>query len=173
MEGLAMSSRSLITFAFVLALLSAFVRPVQGQEATPAAIDLPAWVQTWISTQEAEDLSGFADLYTPNATYEVLGDAARVHDKISIREVAGFHAADTNDLVIVPNAFYAGDGWAILEYTMGWVTSNSAKTSVTDVPVATVFLLNDEGLITRSSDYYDGLVVSDQLGYIPSGGRRS
>ena len=159
---------------FALSILLGAV-PGGAQEATPApaAVDLPAWVQTWISTQEEEDLLGFADLYTPDATYEVLGDAAIVHDKISIREIAGFHAADTNDLTIAPTAFYAGEGWAVLEYTMGWVTSTPAKLPVTDLRASTVLIVNDEGLITRSSDYYDGLAVSDQLGYVPYGGRRS
>ena len=46
---------------FALSILLGAV-PVRAQEATPApaAVDLPAWVQTWISTQEEEDLLGFA-----------------------------------------------------------------------------------------------------------------
>ncbi|MFT4038340.1 MAG: hypothetical protein QM692_09190 [Thermomicrobiales bacterium] len=168
-----MVARVLLMAVFAVSLLLG-VAPARAQEATPgAALDLPEWVQAWITTQEEEDLFGFTDLYTGDATYEVLGDAAMVYDKISIREVAGFHAADTNDFTISPTAFYAGDGWAILEYTMGWVTSNAAKTPVTDIRAATVFILNDEGLITRSSDYYDGYAVSEDLGYEQFAGRRS
>lgn len=169
-----MVARVVLMAVFALSLLVG-VTPGHAQEATPApaALDLPAWVQAWITTQEEEDLFGFTDLYTGKATYEVLGDGAKVYDKISIREVSGFHAADTQDFTIAPTAFYEGEGWAMLEYTMGWVTSPPANVPVTGIRVATVFILDDEGLITRSSDYYDGLEVSDQLGHIPSAGHRN
>lgn len=38
-----------------------------------------------------------------------LWDAARVHDKLSIREVAGFRAADANGFTNVPTLIYTGD----------------------------------------------------------------
>ena len=161
-----MPSRSLLTFAFVLALFAVFGRPVRAQEATPAALDLPEWVQTWISTQETEDVLDFAALYTNDATYEVLGDGIKVYDKFSIKEIAAMLAANGNETDIVPTAFYAGDGWAVLEYSMGWVNSDVSKRRVRDVRVATVFILNEDDLITRSSDYFDGLTVSEQSGYM-------
>ena len=124
---------------FALTLLLGAV-PVRAQEATPApaALDLPAWVQTWISTQETENILDFAALYTNDATYEVLGDGIKVHDKFSIKEIAAMLAGNGNDFDIVPTAFYAGDGWAVLEYTMGWVNSDLSKRRVSDVRVATV-----------------------------------
>ena len=159
--------RVLLSVVFAFMLLSGAV-PTLAQEATPGAValDLPDWVQTWISTQEDEDIHEFAALYTPDATYEVLGDGIRVHDKFSIKEIAGMLAANGNDLEIVPTAFYAGDGWAVLEYTMGWINFTVEETQVRDVRTATIFLLNEEGLITRSSDYFDGLTVSEQSGFM-------
>ena len=162
-----MVSRVVLTVVFTIIVLLGAV-PVRAQEATPgaAALDLPEWVQTWISTQEDEDIHGFAALYTPDATYEVLGDGIMVHDKFSIKEIAGMLAANGKEFTIVPTAFYAGDGWAVLEYTMGWVNVAVTPTQVRDVRTATIFLLNEDGLITRSSDYFDGLTVSEQSGFV-------
>jgi hypothetical protein len=160
-------SRVVRTVVFTVMLLLGVV-PARAQEATPGtgALDLPDWVQTWISMQEDEDIHGFAALYTPDATYEVLGDGIMVHDLFSIKEIAGMLAANGNEFDIVPTAFYAGDGWAVLEYSMGWDNVTVDKTQVRDVRTATIFLLNEEGLITRSSDYFDGLTVSEQSGYM-------
>lgn len=164
-----MGLRALLTVVLALTLLlGAVPASSRAQEATPevAALDLPDWVQTWIRTQEDEDIHGFADLYTPDATYEVLGNGIMVHDIFSIREIAGMFAANGKAFDIVPTAFYAGDGWAILEYTMGWNNFTVEETQVRDVRTATIFLLNEEGRITRSSDYFDGLTVSEQSGYM-------
>lgn len=162
-----MVSRVVLTIVFAFVLLLSAVS-AQSQAATPGAgaLDLPDWVQTWISTQEDEDIHEFATLYTPDATYEVLGDGIMVHDKFSIREIAGMLAANGNEFDIVPTAFYAGDGWAVLEYTMGWVNATVNESQVRDVRTATIFILNENGLITRSSDYFDGLTVSEQSGFM-------
>ena len=124
-----MVSRVVLTVVAFMLLLGAV--PARAQEATPGAgaLDLPIRIQTWISTQEDEDIHGFAALYTHDATYEVLGDGIMVHDKFSIKEIAGMLAANGNEFEIVPTAFYAGDGWAILEYTMGWVNFTSQQNS--------------------------------------------
>ncbi len=160
-----MVARVVFTAVLVLTLLLRVV-PALAQEAPPAVVpNLPAWLQTWISTQETEAVLDFAALYTSDATYEVLGDGIKVHDTFSIKEIAAMLAGNGNEFDIEPTAFYAGDGWAVLEYTMGWVNSDVSKRQVSDVRVATVFILNDEGLITRSSDYFDGLTVSEQSGY--------
>lgn len=162
--GAAMPSRFLLTLPFALMLLASFGHPARAQESTPVAVELPAWVETWISTQETEDIHGFTDLYTHDATYEILGDNIAVHDSLSIREVAGMSVAALKDLDLVPTAFHAGDNWAVLEYTMSFAAMLDGGKQVSDVRVVTVFDLDDEGLITRSTDYFDSMAIQTQLG---------
>lgn len=159
-----MPSRSLLTLVLVLTSLAAVGRPIRAQEATPAALELPAWVQTWITTQETEDIHGFTDLYTHDATYEILGDHVAVHDSLSIREIAGMSAAAVKDFDIMPTAFHAGEDWAALEYTMSYTAMLQGGKPVRDVRVVTVFDLDDAGLITRSTDYFDSMAIETQLG---------
>lgn len=159
-----MPSRAQITVTFVLILLATLGHPVQGQEATSAPVDLPAWAQTWISTQETADIHAFPDLYSHDETYEILGDNVAVHDSFSIREVAGMSAAALKDLDIVPTAFHGGDDWAVFEYTMSFTAMLAGGKTVRDVRVVTDFDLDDVGLITRSTDYFDSMAIQTQLG---------
>lgn len=143
-----------------------------AQEATPAAaLTLPTWAETWITSQEAEDITAFADLYAPDATYEVVGSDIAVHDVLSIREVLGMFAVHQDDVQITPLAFYEGDGWAVLEWTISATEVLSPDDEFTDLPMtdirtATIFELGEDGLIQRSTDYPDGLTAAIQLGHV-------
>ena len=161
-----MGFRVLLTLIVALTLLlGASPASTQAQDATPeATLDLPAWVQTWIATQETEDIHAFTDLYTHDATYEIIGDNVAVHDSLSIREVAGMSAAAVKDLDLVPTTFHAGEDWAVLEYTMSFSAMLAGGKPVRDVRVVTVFDLDDAGLITRSTDYFNDLAIQTQLG---------
>jgi len=131
---------------------------------------LPAWVETWITTQEREDPRAFAALYAFDATYEDVAADIAVHDSLSIGEVMGTYAAHQDDVQITPRAFYEGDGWAVLEYTISATEILSPDLEITqrrmtDIRVATVFELGDDGLIQRSTDYPDGFEAALLLGH--------
>lgn len=162
-----------LLFCAVIVLLSRGTQLVVGaQEATPAAtLALPAWVETWITAQETEDINAFAALYAFDATYEDVAGDVFMRSKLSIKEMMGIYAAHQDDVQIEPMAFYEGDGWAVLEWTISATEILSpdgelTRLPMTDIRVATVFELGEDGLIQRSSDYPDGLEAAIQLGHV-------
>jgi outer membrane protein assembly factor BamB len=143
----------------------AVATPTAGTpSATSASVTLPAWAEAWLNAFVVEDPHAFAGLYTNDATYEeATAGGFSVHDRFSIVEVASMIMAGQNDHRFTPTAFFAGDGWAILEYEWSF-TDAFTDQPVSGIRTVTVFALNDDGLIERSTDYYDVLAVETQLG---------
>jgi uncharacterized protein (TIGR02246 family) len=136
------------------------------EAATPtSAVALPPLFQAWLDTYEVEDAAGFAALYTPDGIYEDVpsGSPARGREEIEAAAASYFEYQD--EYQFVPTAFFLGDDWAMMELLLS-ATDAESGIRVENVRVATVFELQD-GLIRRSSDYYDGLTVMEQLGLLP------
>ena len=135
-----------------------------AQQATPAAVSLPVWVEAWITALETEDPHGFADLYLNDGTYEDVAAGMSVHDRFSIVEVAAMYMASQDDFTITPIAFHQANDWAVLEYSFSG--TDPLDKPFQDIRAATVFELSPDGRIKRSTDYYDSLDVDTQLGVV-------
>jgi steroid delta-isomerase-like uncharacterized protein len=161
-----------VSLAAVVVLLAGIVTmgtSVTAQPATPAAspVTVSPLVQAWMNAYSSQDSDAYAALYTPDGIYEDVpsGQAAQGHEAIA--ELATGYFETQKDFVFEPLAFFQGDGWAVLE-TNTSATDTESGQRVTGVRFATVFEL-DNGLIRRSSDYYDLVGVFEQLGLLEMG----
>jgi steroid delta-isomerase-like uncharacterized protein len=161
-----------VSLAAVVVLLAGIVTmstSVTAQPATPAAspVAVSPLVQAWMTAYSSQDSDAFAALYTPDGIYEDVpsGQAAQGHEAIA--ELAASYFESQDDFVFEPLAFFQGDGWALLEVNTSATDAESGQ-RVTGVRIATVFEL-DDGLIRRSSDYYDLAGVFEQLGLLEMG----
>ena len=128
----------------------------------------PQVLRDWVDAQNEHDSARHSSLYTPDGILEDVanGFAARGHDEIGAflcKADAGLGDVD----VVVTSATVAG-ATAAIEYTFsatntGLIPIPGAKGKRFASRAVTFFELKD-GLIARSSDYYDTGAVIDQLG---------
>ena len=160
---------SLSLIGLLLAGIVAMGTTVSAQAGTPTAspVTVPSLVQAWMNAYTSQDPDAYAALYTPDGIYEDVpsGQAAQGHEAIA--ELATYYFESQHDFVFEPLAFFQGDGWAVLETNTSATDAESGQ-RVTGVRIATVFEL-DNGLIRRSSDYYDLAGVFEQLGLLEMG----
>jgi steroid delta-isomerase-like uncharacterized protein len=165
-------SASLAAVTVLLAGIVTMRTGVTAQPATPAAspVAVAPLVQAWMNAYSNQDPDAFAALYTPDGIYEDVpsGQTAQGHEAIA--DLAASYFASQDDFVFEPLAFFQGDDWALLEVNTSATDAESGQ-RVTGVRIATVFEL-DDGLIRRSSDYYDLAGVFEQLGLLEMGEAR-
>lgn len=149
----------------IVVFVAGFARGTATQNATPDAANLPPLIQAWIDTYEAEDAAAFAALFTPDGIYEDVPAGHAAQGTAEIIEFVEGYFEGQDDYVFVPTTFYQGEGWAVLEFLTS-ATDAASGIRIIDVPIATVFELED-GSIRRSSDYYDRVGVLEQLGLLP------
>jgi steroid delta-isomerase-like uncharacterized protein len=161
-----------VSLAAVVVLLAGIVTmstSVTAQPATPAAspVAVSPLVQAWMTAYSSQDSDAFAALYTPDGIYEDVPSGQAVQGREAIAALATGYFESQDDFVFEPLAFFQGDGWALLEVNTSATDAESGQ-RVTGVRIATVFEL-DDGLIRRSSDYYDLAGVFEQLGLLEMG----
>jgi steroid delta-isomerase-like uncharacterized protein len=165
MHGLRICLSSL---AFLLAGSVAMSAGTTAQPATPttSSVSVSPLVQAWMDAYTSQDPDAYAALYTSDGIYEDVpsGQAAQGHEAIA-ELVAGYFETQA-DFVFEPLAFFQGEGWAFLE-TNTSATDLDTGQRIAGVRIATVFEL-DNGLIHRSSDYYDVAGILAQLGLLPA-----
>jgi len=133
-----------------------------------ATSPLPQVLRDWVDAQNEHDSAKHVSLYTPDGVLEDVanGFAARGHDEIA----AFLGKADTGlgDVVVDVTSVAIAGATAAIEYSFsatntGLIPIPGAKGKRFTSRAVTFFELKD-GLIVRSSDYYDTGAVIDQLG---------
>ena len=128
----------------------------------------PQVLRDWVDAQNEHDSAKHASLYTPDGILEDVanGFAARGHDEITA--FLGKADAGLGDVVVDVTSVAIAGATAAIEYMFsatntGLIPIPGAKGKRFTSRAVTVFELKD-GLIARSSDYYDTGEVIDQLG---------
>jgi steroid delta-isomerase-like uncharacterized protein len=160
----------LSSFALLLVGSVAMSAGTTAQPATPAvsSVTVSPLIQAWMNAYSSQDPDAYAALYTPDGIYEDVPSGQAAQGREAIAELVAGYFATQADFVFEPVAFFQGDGWALLETDTSATDLETGK-RITGIRFATVFEL-DDGLIRRSSDYYDLVGVFEQLGLLPAEG---
>jgi steroid delta-isomerase-like uncharacterized protein len=176
MVGFHESSRSLLSRrAAVVGLGVAFVSRgvVAAQEATPAA--LPSPLSEWIAGWQALDPDRVAAMYAEDAIHEVVATGETFSGREAVRaNIAALMTAVPDAALTVNQAFATGEVGAI-----DWTFTGHYSGQLPGFPppagqelafrAATLFELED-GLVVRTTEFYDLYGLFIQLGLPPPSG---
>ena len=155
-------------------LASALTHPAtSAQEATPTA--LPNALAEWIAGWQSLDPDRIAASYAEDAVHEVVATGQAITGREAIRaNIAALMAAIPDTVLTVNQAFAAGEAGAIDWHYAGHYTNPypgfpPPGGQALSFRAATLFELAD-GLVVRTSEFYDlyGLLV--QMGLLPPPG---